>query len=82
MEENKIEKLAEEFADAHERRGCAYWNGLYRGYIAGVSNFISSKRDVIKSVCDDCDGIGYFRDVHLKKIECKKCNGTGEQTVL
>ena len=33
--EHDWQELAEEFADEHERRGCAYWNGLYRGYIAG-----------------------------------------------
>ena len=32
---SKDETEAEAFADSKERRGCAYWNGLYRGYIQG-----------------------------------------------
>ena len=28
----ELENKAKEYADKHERRGCSYWNGLYRGY--------------------------------------------------
>lgn len=31
--------------------------------------------DVIKSVCDKCEGTGYLRRI---KARCYKCHGTGE----
>lgn len=40
IEEKKeeVHKLAEAFADSQERRGCSYWQGLYRGFIAGIQH--------------------------------------------
>lgn len=35
MEKSEIEKQALLFAESKERAGCAYFNGLYRGFIAG-----------------------------------------------
>jgi hypothetical protein len=35
MEKDEIEKKALAFAESKERAGCAYFNGLYRGFIAG-----------------------------------------------
>lgn len=29
---NEYDKLAEAYADSVDRRGCSYWNGMYRGY--------------------------------------------------
>lgn len=29
------EREAEAYADSIDRRGCAFWQGMYRGYIAG-----------------------------------------------
>lgn len=34
--QNKLEKEAETFADSIDRRGCGAWQGMYRGYMAGV----------------------------------------------
>lgn len=35
INETLIAMAAENYADSLERRGCAYWQGLYRGYIDG-----------------------------------------------
>lgn len=35
VNETLIAMAAENYADSLERRGCAFWQGLYRGYIAG-----------------------------------------------
>jgi hypothetical protein len=31
-----FEEMSESYADANERRGCAYWQGLKRGHKAGL----------------------------------------------
>ena len=33
-----LEKEAEVYADSIDRRGCAFWQGLYMGYIAGAKS--------------------------------------------
>lgn len=34
----RIGKEAEAYADSIDRRGCAFWQGMYRGYIAGATS--------------------------------------------
>ncbi len=36
--EEEIDKLGEEYADSHERRGCSYWSGLFTGFKAGLKH--------------------------------------------
>lgn len=51
MNINEIEKKALAFAESKERAGCAYFSGLYRGYIAGYE---ASQSTSLKSVCPRC----------------------------
>jgi hypothetical protein len=63
-DKTELQKKALAFAESKERAGCAYFNGLYRGYIAGYQacegketpneNSNCIKPDVIKSACDRC----------------------------
>lgn len=41
-----------------------------------------NKADVIKSVCDNCKGTGRIVLMNQGNFPCRKCDGTGEQTVL
>jgi len=41
-----IEKEAMDFADSIERRGCAYWSGMKKGFIAGRSKSIARIADL------------------------------------
>lgn len=35
---SQTEKEAEAYADSIDIRGCAFWRGMYRGYIAGAAS--------------------------------------------
>ena len=43
--DEEIEKFAEKYADKYERRGCAFWNGMYVGY----ADAFKELRDKIKA---------------------------------
>lgn len=38
-----LEKLAEEFSDSKEIRGCSHWSGLRIGFIAGYRSALAEK---------------------------------------
>ena len=46
-----------------------------------IASFISSKQDVIKSVCDSCNGTGRCMDIDGEEGACLTCGGC-QQTVL
>lgn len=47
MENKTLEQQAAQFADSLERRGCAYWNGLKNGFIAGHISRNDEIRDIL-----------------------------------
>ena len=59
------EAEAEAFADSHERRGCAYWNGLYRGYINGATRN-NRLREAAEKVVVDYANLKGTDEQHLK----------------
>ena len=57
-ERKRIEDEAEAYADSIDRRGCAFWQGLYRGYIAHATherNLMESElKQAMNAVIDEC----------------------------
>lgn len=69
VNETLIAMAAENYADSLERRGCSFWQGLYRGYIAGYracdgkessdelpdSNCIKRVTNLVREICTEID---------------------------
>lgn len=77
----KIKELAEQFADSKERRGCAYWKGLFDGFAEGIS------KSAVWQLCPKCTGQGIVsKPPHIAgdvsewsststAFTCNVCNG-------
>jgi len=82
MEEQIIKWIAQRIKDEHRKhaRNIENWEEIAARKILATYNFTLRQSDVIKSVCDECNGTGRWKENEQdKEINCPKCN---KQTVL
>ena len=82
MEEQIIKWIAQRIKDEHRKhaRNIENWEEIAARKIVATYNFTLRQSDVIKSVCDECNGTGRWKENEQdKEINCPKCN---KQTVL
>jgi hypothetical protein len=60
LTEEEEDKLAEEYADSVDRRGCSYWNGMYRGYKRALEDIRSRMTEDEKEVKDKSISIDQY----------------------
>jgi len=64
-----FEKMAEDYADSEERRGCAAWQGRYRGYLAACESHVLPLLQKHKTELDLKDSVNEALKGQLKLNE-------------